>query len=367
MPSELINLQHATDTAGAPWEGLTSSQTTKMVMSATSWGVYYTVVPTATAGGLGSGTPSGDVAWAAGGVNVVEKGHNVQGATVAAIKFTDLDNAKTYTIDCYTNNVAGRYTKIRVDGGAYTNGPTGVNHTVNVQFAAVSPTAGEILLEYARDGVSFACYLNAIQITEDATGFTYTVDNATPTVGDTVTTTFTNATETTGKDVALNSQALSFATENINTGTVVVPALHTLGGTGNLYNTALDLDITDNVTTDTKTLTIAPATGYTLITIDASTAFDDNSIFTNGLSPAIATGDIAIWHMLAGTVDSIDDTGLATNASVGAQVQYWIYDLTDGLWGGQTTVTLNAADSGGRLIKSCSNDLINDSIREITG
>lgn len=346
MPSELINLMHAGNAAGGAWEDLATSQTTKMVMSATGWGVYYTTVPNASASGLPAASPSGDVAWANAGANVIQLGHNVQGSTIAAILFTDLDNTKTYDIDVYSNNPSGRFTKFRVNSGSWVDGPSGQNDTTNVGFTGVVPSSGQITLEYQRDGVSFACYANAIRITEvDAAAFAVSVDSSTPTVGDTVTLTFTNANDATGKTVTLNGQSVSFATEDINGATLVIPALHTLGGSGNLYETALDLVVTDSAGSDTVQLTISPESGSAVLTItEPLGGFDADSIFPS----AADTGDLAWWKVTSGAA-TMTAGGLFTDVTPGSVVQVSVYDQTDGLWSTSVSqYTLPGPASSGR-------------------
>ena len=233
MTVELINFSHFDPAVPSPWFNFSTSHSTKQVL-ASGWGIHYTTVPTGSTGTLENTVPTGDAAWADdGSANKVGiTGHQVQGATIAIILLSDLDNSRLYSLDFFCNNPSGRFTKIGVNGGDRLSSPTGINTTETVTFTDIAPSSGQITVEIERDGISFASYVSALKLVEQSTVPTITMDQTELTPGTTISGSYVNF-----LGVPANPSDLSLTDINGNGITVSVAVTDNTGGAGTFTGT----------------------------------------------------------------------------------------------------------------------------------
>lgn len=324
--------QQALDTFGS-WTNLGSAAnaTTANILefvggADTGWDI------TATSASMVSGVDgvdaagSGDAAWVD-EARPSDNYHTISGTSDGQYTIGGLDNAKTYTIlvfasrDSLSSTRTGEYS---VDGFSTTQEiDAKQNSTITATYTDVSPSSGNILLDWRVKGDEGFAYLNAIQITENgAVGGTIDTVDATKQFNSTIN-------FTTSGFSTLTSWTLTDSLGNVInlTGGSASAAMPDYGNSvDRLITGVVTLEVSDGTLSDTITLTLEPKTNYSSVKLTSGFSTTSES-YLFGYSGTPAIGDE--FHYVASEI-TLNADGSWETPGAGVTTIYGV-DATDGV------------------------------------
>lgn len=180
----------------------------------------------------------------------------------------------------------------------------------------------------------------------EPTGAAFAIESVVPSSpkpGDSVTINLSGVANATGKTANLDGNTLSLDSQDIDSIELTWPNLQPLGDRTINYNAAATLLVDDAGSNDTTSVTTQPQGGYDFHSITGS-PWDSTSIYGNDPA-ALVNGDKHYGTVIAGAMDSMGTDGVPVNPTNGTQYKYWIYDISEGIWGNSATATWGVTTS----------------------
>ena len=148
--------------------------------------------------------------------------------------------------------------------------------------------------------------------------------NLTPTIGETVTLTLANTTNSTGKILSCPAGFITATSEDANSITFVTPDPRTFGTRVLPFEENITFSVADGSDLDAITLTIKKPTGYDLVDVTSvgGIYLDDTTV---------EVGDTALGHFVTGKGTTFLAEGLII-PSTQCSYEYWVKDASDGVW-----------------------------------
>lgn len=262
--------------------------------------------------------------------------------SAAAVNQAPVADDNTYSIaeNAQNGDVVGTYTATDSDGTVVGYSITGTQLAIDNagQITLIDNaglTAGQQIVETVTatddDGATDPA---TITVNITAVALSYSVDNANPEAGETVTLTIANGT---GPYTAeFDGSAIALATQNASGATIAWPNMQTHGSR---YNQAADLVLTDTSNGQTHTVQITPAVtaGHDFAVITAMTGIgaDDTDV---------VVGDERVGYVVSGTFEHVDLATGALMSAGGGTYRYNTYDVSAGAWLGAVDEVIAAPD-----------------------
>lgn len=288
-----------------------------------------------------------------GDVRAIAEDADTSNLSIAGPNFLDGYAGEWCTVAVVNDTTANTFTIYTiVDGDAtqvQTQTTAGIAGTVASDYFSIFGAFEQVPLEdmigeyaYAYNSAKDQAFIESVHTTpyawnSAAAAFaTTSVSDSTPVVGDSVVIGLVGASNASGKTATLGGESLTVTAQDIDSITVTIPALETLGSPAlSRYEQSLTLTVTDGGDSDSVNVTVSAAAAddwHAITSVPVS-----GSIYSNDVD--VAVGDEHVGRFTSGT-GTINTAGEITGVTGSAVYQYYLYDISDARWYGPGTETL---------------------------
>lgn len=230
---------------------------------------------------------------------------------------------------------------IKANGDSQAVSVSGVQ---NVSFSGLTESTA-YYAHYVQDDASSneSTVASSTQFTTLAATLTAdSITGGTIRAGDTVTIQLSNATNASGKTLAIPQGSITPSVQDISSISFVAPDLKTFGDKTGDYSTNITITVADGAESDTIDFQIAPDVGDE---VGAITALE--GIYAEPEFSGVAVTDLYYTATISGADFTV---GAVPVLSTEQTFNLWIQDQTDGVWGDPFVVTIPASGTADAII-----------------